>query len=80
MKKMTEDISKVQEKMNQILIFKSFNNSTILKNRTEDLIYLNSLIKNLKALKLLLRGSREGFSAKAFHNYCDNKGPTITIV
>ncbi|RGB29255.1 BTB/POZ domain-containing protein [Rhizophagus diaphanus] len=29
---------------------------------------------------LLVRGSRDGFSKKIFHEYCDDKGPTITIV
>jgi TLD len=27
-----------------------------------------------------MRGSRDGFSAKAFHCLCDEKGPTITLV
>jgi hypothetical protein len=30
--------------------------------------------------KLLYKGSREGFSVKDFHSYCDNKGSTLTIV
>ncbi|CAG8526135.1 6423_t:CDS:2, partial [Cetraspora pellucida] len=30
--------------------------------------------------KLLLRGSRDGFTPKMFHAYCDQKGPTVTIV
>ncbi|PKY47724.1 hypothetical protein RhiirA4_463085, partial [Rhizophagus irregularis] len=29
---------------------------------------------------LLVRGSRDGFSEKIFHEYCDDKGSTITIV
>ncbi|EXX54820.1 uncharacterized protein OCT59_019998 [Rhizophagus irregularis] len=29
---------------------------------------------------LLVRGSRDGFSEKIFHEYCDDKGPTITII
>src|SRR6266498_5775403 len=30
--------------------------------------------------KLLYRASRDGFGANTFHNHCDNKGPTVTIV
>ena len=32
------------------------------------------------SLTLLYRGSRDGFSAKSFHDKCDNKGATITII
>jgi len=31
-------------------------------------------------LSLLYRGSRDGFSSKDFHDKCDNKAPTLTIV
>jgi len=31
-------------------------------------------------LELIMRGSRDGFSAKMFHDICDGKGPTITII
>jgi hypothetical protein len=30
--------------------------------------------------KLLYRGSRDGFSAKAFHSKCDYKANTLTII
>ena len=38
--------------------------------------------ENIKSFdtKLLFRGSEHQFSAKTFHNYCDNKGPTITVI
>jgi hypothetical protein len=29
---------------------------------------------------LLVRGSRDGFDKVTFRKYCDNKGPTVTIV
>ncbi len=31
-------------------------------------------------LKLLYRGSRDGFAAADFHRLCDGKGPTLTVV
>ncbi len=30
--------------------------------------------------KLLYRSSEHGYTAKSFHEYCDNKGPTLVIV
>jgi len=30
--------------------------------------------------KLLYRGSRDGFSAHAFHSKCNNQGPTLTVI
>ena len=30
--------------------------------------------------KLLYRASRDGWTASNFHSYCDNKGPTVTVV
>ena len=30
--------------------------------------------------KLLYRASRNGWAASNFHSYCDNKGPTVTVV
>ena len=32
-----------------------------------------------KNMQLLYRGSRDGMSADAFHNRCNNKGPTISL-
>ena len=34
----------------------------------------------MKTFKLLFRGSEHNFSAQNFHNLCDNKGATISIV
>ncbi|CAG8562215.1 291_t:CDS:2 [Paraglomus occultum] len=41
---------------------------------------LKALMPMSYGFKLLYRGSRDGFSAKMFHNRCDNKGPTIVVV
>ncbi|XP_065837366.1 uncharacterized protein [Oscarella lobularis] len=29
---------------------------------------------------LIYRGTRDGFAASSFHTFCDNKGPTITLI
>ena len=34
----------------------------------------------VKEMKLLHRGSKDGFSAKSFHEKCDNKSETLTII
>ena len=31
-------------------------------------------------MELLYRGSKDGMSGDAFHNKCNNKGPTISII
>ena len=42
----------------------------------------NHKTANIKSLdtQLLFRGSEHNFAAAEFHKYCDNKGPTITII
>ena len=30
--------------------------------------------------KLLYRASRDGWAASNFHSFCDNKGPTVTVI
>eukprot|EP00826_Nyctotherus_ovalis_P014220 TRINITY_DN1393_c0_g1_i1.p1 TRINITY_DN1393_c0_g1~~TRINITY_DN1393_c0_g1_i1.p1 ORF type:complete len:469 (+),score=87.59 TRINITY_DN1393_c0_g1_i1:195-1601(+) len=45
------------------------------------LSWISETCKNYKIdLKLLWKGSRDGFIAETFHSKCDNKGPTVTIV
>lgn len=31
-------------------------------------------------LELLMRGTRDGFSAKVFHELCDAKGSTVSVI
>ena len=38
------------------------------------------LLKNLYEFKLILRGSRDGFTPKKFHEICDNKSRTVTVI
>ena len=33
-----------------------------------------------KQMKLIYRASEHGYRAKSFHEYCDNKGPTLIII
>ena len=59
--------------------------SEILKNEpaNKNLIadWVNETIKaDRVALNLIYRGSRDGYTAKNFHEKCDNRGPTVVIV
>ena len=48
---------------------------------TENKYFLANLFDGKKFLsKLLYSGLRDGFEAEKFHQLCDNKGPTITLV
>jgi hypothetical protein len=45
-----------------------------------DKLEITDKMKNLYDFKLILRGSRDGFSANKFHEICDNQSHTITII
>ena len=49
-------------------------------NRCEE--FLNKILEwtGGKNMELLYRGSRDGMSGDAFHNRCNNKGPTISLI
>jgi hypothetical protein len=42
--------------------------------------WLNRDAPNTISFKLIYRGSRDGFTAKAFHDKCDKTAGTITII
>ena len=48
-------------------------------NRCDE--FLNKILERTggKNMELLYRGSRDGMSGDAFHNRCNNKGPTISL-
>ncbi|GBC28904.1 uncharacterized protein OCT59_001192 [Rhizophagus irregularis] len=45
-----------------------------------DRLEITDKMKNSYEFKLILRGSRDGFSPNKFHEICDNKSHTITII
>ena len=57
----------------------NFEESGILTNE-EHRSKLNGWLPPYDKWHLLFRGSRDGFTAQAFHAKCDDKGPTVTIV
>ena len=48
------------------------------KNENKFVKQLNDWIK-YKKLELIYRGTRDGSTAKSFHNKCDNQGPTLCL-
>ena len=47
----------------------------------DELIKLNSWLDFPDlSTKLIFRGSRDGFTSEAFHEICDGKGPTLTLI
>ena len=65
----------------------NFFESNILENNDGYKSYIiqwlkepNQNYKDLKDIKLLYRGSRDGFKAVDFHEKCNNKGETLVII
>ena len=56
-------------------------NSILLKETKRDEELLNKIYEwtGGKNMELIYRGTRDGMSAGAFHNKCNNKGPTISL-
>ena len=74
------DLLKKEEKKNNNLN-EEFIDSTIIENNDEKKLifnWINPLIKF--KTKLLYRCSIDGDSSKTFHEKCDGKGPTITLI
>ena len=44
------------------------------------MIFNEHKVKKTYSLKLLYRGSHDGYKPSVFHSLCDNQGPTITVI
>lgn len=56
-----------------------FPNSTILEDRRFD-DFFAQWIDTKCSWKLIYRASEHNYTAKSFHQYCDDKGPTLVLV
>ena len=76
-----KDISKIiNENLNYSKIIYNFlNDSNILTAQKDKEKMLDFLNKKFKSFELIYRGTRDGDSAKNFHQKCDNRGPTLTL-
>ena len=83
--KLKIEVKELKEKLNEHINQKPLSNneifadSVILTNEKQKSTMLNMLNKNIKNATLLYRGTRDGDTAKIFHDKCDNKGPTLTL-
>ena len=55
-------------------------NTQLIANEAQKIWLLKELPLKVLTIKLLYRGTRDGFSGSVFHSLCDNKGPTITLM
>ncbi|RIA86386.1 hypothetical protein C1645_829348 [Glomus cerebriforme] len=67
-----------------ILRCQKYHNDSVLINRSHTVIFTNWIDRKENSInsyhfKLLYRASRDGNTAAAFHEKCDNKGATIVI-
>ena len=82
---MKEELERIKSFGKIIKINYGFMNSNIIKN---DVKGQNSIVnwikekirKNDIQLKLIFKMTEHGTNGKSFHNYCDNKGPTLTLI
>ncbi|KAG9290158.1 hypothetical protein G9A89_010464 [Geosiphon pyriformis] len=67
--------SKIESELLQLHNIKQLNHW--IEGKNENTPFQN---KPVNAFKLLLRGSRDGFSPNDFHRLCDKKGATVTVI
>ena len=64
----------------KIVIYENNYKSKIIKWLKNPNNKIKNQNKTLKEIKLLYRGSRDGFRANIFHEKCNNEGETLTII
>ena len=74
MNSFTESAIKIFNAINS-KIFKSHNEITFINQGLE-----KALNKKIKKMELIFRASRDGDSSKSFHNKCDGKSNTLTVI
>ena len=72
----------MEEKEKEKREYSDLKDSKIIPNDYEKEKAIKNWINPFKKIRfeLLFRKSRDGSSCKTFHNYCDNKGPSLTLV
>ena len=75
-------IKEKEEKEKEKRLYLDLKDSNIIPNDYEKEKAIKKWINPFKKIKfeLLFRKSRDGSSCKTFHKYCDNKGPSLTLV
>ena len=72
----------MEEKEKEKRLYSDLKDSKIIPNDQEKEKAIKNWINPFKKIKfeLLFRKSRDGSSCETFHKYCDNKGPSLTLV
>jgi hypothetical protein len=65
-----------------ILTKNVFSDSTILTTHTDRKFVISLFVGEVFNAKIarLYKASEHGFKAENFHKFCDNKGPTVTLI
>ena len=64
----------------EIVIYENYYKAKLIKWLKNPNNKIKNENKNIKEIKLIYRGTRDGFQAKKFHEKCDNKGETLTLI
>ncbi len=88
-KKEIEEYKKINKQMKDEILLEKFPrilllSHSILITKEAEISFILPIIKerfdNYFSLRLLFRGSRDGFSDAKFHELCDSEGPLLVIV
>lgn len=77
------DLLTVHNEMKEVSLNLIKQIDTVFKLDRSSLDFLRTLVAITAPspkFRLLYRGSRDGYTAKAFHQKCDNQGPTLVLV
>ena len=69
-----------QESLNSTLLSLYFKDSTILLNPEHKKYVKERLVPEGASFKLLFRAKDNDFKASRFHHFCDDQGPTLTVI
>jgi len=78
-----ERINILEKQISKITESKNVFNSVIMKKEECNLIeegITHNFNKSIKSFELLIRGSKDGFKSKDFHEKCDNQSFTVTLI
>lgn len=59
---------------------RAFSECSMLKRQEELDLICRGFKSDHFVLKRIFRGSKDGFTAEAFHRLCDGKGPTLSVI
>jgi len=90
-KELKDENSKMKEQLNELIKFKNeteekekyhnLKNSSIITDRDKMKMISDWIKPNTKIIyNQIYKATRDGGTGPIFHSYCDNKGPTLTLI